>query len=377
MDLTVTVSTHQDTGLIELTGALDYASAPYLRQVVFGLFDDERHRIAVDVSGLSLLDAGAIRTLLYLHTRAERRKGELRLVGATGVVLTALEITGVAKTFRAYDEFEWPRTGRERHVVPLDDLQLTHGLWPVDATDLLGRLHQLASADPDRRRLRDAIIERCLPSAYRLARRFGNSGESLNDRLQVAALGLVKAVDGFDATRGVEFGTYATPTVNGELKRYFRDRNAGIRLPRRLQELRLAANRARDDLTMALGRSPTDTELAAHLDVDEEQIIEMVGSMRAYRPLSLDTPLTGHEDETTVGDAIGAEDPELGLVDYRTTLQALVARLPEREQRILSLRFYGNRSQLEIAREVGLSQMHVSRLLRHSLDFLHRRMIDW
>jgi len=376
MDLTIAVSTRQDAGLVELAGALDNASAPYVRQAVFGLFDDERYRIAIDVSALSVLDAGAIRTLLYLHQRAEQLNGELCLAGATGMVLTALEITGVAKTFRAYDELDWPLTGLQRRVLSFDDLHARHGMWPVEATELLSRLHQLAPEDPDRRRLRDDIIECCLPAAYRLARRFRSSDDALNDLLQVAALGLVKAVDGFDATRGVEFGAYATPTVSGELKRHFRDRNTGIRLPRRLQELRLAANRARDDLTPMLGRSPTVAELAAHLDVDEEQIIELAGSMNACRPLSLDTPLAGVEDETTLGDTVGAEDPQFGLVEYRTALQTLIARLPERQQRILSLRFYGNQSQSEIAREVGLSQMHVSRLLRHALDYLHRRLIN-
>ncbi|MDG6103808.1 SigB/SigF/SigG family RNA polymerase sigma factor [Dactylosporangium aurantiacum] len=376
MDLTVTVSTHEDAGLVELTGALDFASAPYLRHVVFGLFDDGHHHVTIDVSQLSLLDAGAIRALLYLHTRAEQLGGGLHAAGATGTVLTALEITGVAKTLRAYDELDWPVAERDRRAVRLDGTPVAHGLWPVEATELLNRLHQLAPDDPDRARLRDDIIERCLPAAYRFARRFHSTTDSLNDLLQVAALGLIKAVDGFDATRGVEFGTYATPTVTGELKRHFRDRNAGVRLPRRLQELRLAANRARDDLTQTLGHTPTAPELAAHLDVDTEQILEMIGSTGTSRPLSLDLPVAGTEDETTLGDTVGAEDPQLDLVEDRTTLQALIARLPKREQRILSLRFYGNRSQSEIAQEVGLSQMHVSRLLRHSLDYLHRRLTE-
>ncbi|GAA3207983.1 SigB/SigF/SigG family RNA polymerase sigma factor [Dactylosporangium siamense] len=374
MDLTVTVSTHEDGGLVELTGTLDFAAAPFVRHVMFELFDDGRHHIAVDVTRLRLLDAGAIRALLYLLRRAEQLGGGLHVAGATGAVLTALEITGVAKKLRAYDELDWPATGLERRVVPLDGAPAAHGLWPVEVTDLLSSLHRLAPQDPARVRLRDDIIERCLPAAYRLARRFHS--DSINDLLQVAALGLVKAVDGFDAVRGVEFGTYATPTVIGEIKRHFRDRNAGIRLPRRLQELRLAANRARDDLTQTLGHAPSAPELAAHLDVDTGQILEMMESTGSTRPLSLDLPVSGADDEQTLGDTVGAEDPRLDLVDDRATLQAIIARLPEREQRILSLRFYGNQSQSEIALEVGLSQMHVSRLLRHSLDYLHRHLTD-
>jgi RNA polymerase sigma-70 factor (sigma-B/F/G subfamily) len=374
MDLAVTVSTRQDRTLVELTGALDYASVPYVRHVVFGLFDDGRHDIAVDVSGLSLLDAGAIRALLYLHRRAEQLHGELRVAGATGTVLATLEITGVAKTLRAYDELDWPPAERDRHAVHLDDRHLVPGLWPAEATELFGRLQRMAADDPHRQRLRDDIIERCLPGAYRLARRYRGASDSLDDLLQVAALGLLKAVNGFDATRGVEFGTYATPTITGEIKRHFRDRHAGIRIPRRLQELRLAANQARDELTQRLGRSPTVAELAEHLGVDTEQAIEAIDAMRASRPLSLDSPVAGIEDESHLGDTIGAEDPQLGLVDYRTSLEALISRLPERQQRILMLRFYGNCSQSEIADEVDLSQMHVSRLLRQSLDFLHRHL---
>jgi RNA polymerase sigma-70 factor (sigma-B/F/G subfamily) len=374
MDLGIMVSSRHDTDLVELTGVLDYAAAPYVRHVAFGLFDEGRHRVTVEVSGLRLLDASAIRALLYLHRRAGQLDGELRVVGATGMVLTALEITGVAKRLRAYDELDWPPAERERRVVRLDELHLAHALWPTEITELLDRLHRLDPADPRRRGLRNDIIERCLPAAYRLARRFGGTADALDDLLQVAALGLVKAVDRFDATRGVEFGTFATPTITGEIKRHFRDRTAGIRLPRRLQELRLAVNQTREEITQELGHAPSAAELADRLGVDTEQIVELIGALGAYRPLSLDSRALAADDEATLGDVIGAEDPELGLVDSRTSLQTLIARLPRRQQRILSLRFYGNRSQSEIAEEVGLSQMHVSRLLRQSLDFLHRRL---
>jgi RNA polymerase sigma-70 factor (sigma-B/F/G subfamily) len=374
MDLRIMLSTRRDESLVELAGVLDYASAPYFRQVVFGLFDDGRHRITVDVARLRLLDAASIKILLYLHRRGEQLGTDLRMTGATGTVLAALEITGIAKTFHAYDELDWPEAARDREVVDLDELHLTRGHWPAEATELLNRFHAMAPDDPARRSARDRIIELCLPGARRLARRFAGASEPLNDLVQVASLGLVKAVDGFDAGRGVEFGTYATPTIVGEIKRYFRDRTWGIRLPRRLQELRLTVNKARDDLTQTLGRSPTVADLAADLDVTEEEIIEVIGAASAYRPASLDTPV-GTDDATLVDD-LGAEEPEFGMVDYREALRTLMTRLPEREREILSLRFYGNRTQAEIAEEVGLSQMHVSRLLRHSLDFLRRRLTE-
>jgi RNA polymerase sigma-B factor len=189
-------------------------------------------------------------------------------------------------------------------------------------------------------------------------------------------LGLVKAVDGFDPTHGVEFPTYATPTVLGEIKRHLRDRTSGIRMPRRLQELRMSVNSARDELTQTLGRTPKLADLAAHLDVPEEQIIEMLGACHAHRPLSLDVPVAGSDDNTTLLEVIGDDDPEFGLVEHRQSLPVLIGHLPKRERRILSLRFYGNLSQSQIAEQVGLSQMHVSRLLRQSLEFLRRRLSE-
>jgi RNA polymerase sigma-70 factor (sigma-B/F/G subfamily) len=376
MDLTIALSARRDEDLVEVTGALDYASVPYLRHVMFELLDDGRRRITLEVSRLRILDAASIRVLLYLRERAERLGGDLRLAGATGTVLTALEITGVAKQLHVYDPVDWPQAQRNRQPVDVGGLRVSHGHWPAGATELLARLHAMSPDDPDRRQTRDAVIALCLPTAQRLARRYRGAGEPLDDLTQVASLGLVKAVDGFDATHGVEFGTYATPTVLGEIKRYFRDRTSGIRIPRRLQELRLSVNNARDELTQRLGRSPTVADLAAHLGVDEEQIVQMIGASHAHRPLSLDFPAAGFHDDATLLDVVGDDDPEFGLVEHRESLRALLVRLPERQRQILSLRFYGNLTQTEIAERVGLSQMHVSRLLRQSLDFLRRRLTE-
>lgn len=374
MDLAIMLSARRDQRLLELAGALDYASVPYLRQVVFEQFDAGARQIIVEVSGLRLLDAAAIKVMLYLQRRAGQLDAEVRLAGTTGTVLTAVEIAGVAKQLRAYDELDWPVAQRRRRPVALDELRLGHGHWPPEVTELLGRLHQLDPDDPARRRARDEVIEACLPTARQLARRFGGAGEPFADLVQVAALGLVKAVDGFDPSRGIEFGAYATPTIAGEIKRYFRDRTWGVRLPRRLQELRLQVNHARDELTQQLGRSPTVADLAEHLHTGEEDVIEVVGSGHAYRPVSLDTPTHTAEETTTIADTIGGEPSEYNLVEYRESLRVLVERLPEREQRILALRFYGNLTQTEIAHRVGMSQMHVSRLLAHALDFLRRRL---
>ena len=373
MNLTIAVSSRDVETLVELTGVLDYASVPYLRQVVFELLDGGARDITVEMSRLRLLDAASIKVLLYLRAKAEHLAADLRVAGAAGRVLTALEISGVAKRLRAYDSLDWPVAQRGRRELDLQELRVTHGQWPPAATDLLGELGAMDPGDPRRERVREEIIELCLPVAGRLARRYGGAAESAADLLQVASLGLIKAVDGFDAALGVEFGAYATPTIIGELKRHFRDRTWSVRVPRRLQELRIAVNRVRDELTQTLGRSPTVTDLAQHLGVDEEQIIEMLGTGSAYRPLSLDTPVTG-ADESTLLDGLSTDTQEYGMVDARESLRVAMARLPEREQRILSLRFYGNLTQAEIADQVGLSQMHVSRLLSQSLAVLRQRL---
>ncbi|MEV4141764.1 sigma-70 family RNA polymerase sigma factor [Dactylosporangium sp. NPDC049742] len=374
MDLTITVSSQRDEDLVEVAGSVDYATVPYVRQVLFELFDAGRCRIVLDASRLRVIDAASIRNLLWLRERAGQLGGELRLVGATGAALTALEITGVAKQLGAYDRVSRPERA-ERRVVDLGSLSPGPDQWPIEVTGLLDRLHATPAGAPGRGRARASIIELCLPAAHRLARRYAGAGEQLDELTQTASLALVKAVDGFDASRGVEFGAYATPTIVGDLKRFFRDQSPGIRMPRRLQELRLAAGLARDDLTQRLGRSPTPADVAADLGVGEDEVVEMLGATFADRPLSLDAPGPG-SDFATLIDALGGDDPAFGLVEYRSSIAVVMAELPERARRIIGLRFYGNLTQAEIARELGLSQMHVSRLLQQTLDLLRRRLTE-
>ncbi|MFI5908010.1 sigma-70 family RNA polymerase sigma factor [Dactylosporangium sp. NPDC051541] len=372
MDLSVALSLRAQATLIELDGVLDYASVPYLRQVVYERFDTGCHDIAIDAAGVRLIDAASIKVLLYLGQRAEQAGGQLRVVNAKGVALTALEIAGAAKELDAYAELFWPAAERTRTPVDLGTLHIGHGHWPVGVSELLSRVYSLDPADPRRSRLREDIVTMCLPAAKQLARRYAGSGEPLGDLMGVAALGLVKAVDGFDPDRGLEFGAYATPTVTGELKRYFRDRTSAVRLPRRLQELRLQLNHAREEL----GPTASIPDLAAHLGVDEEEIIEVLAAGHLQHPMSIDAPTGADEDDATVADVVGADDPAFGLVDLRVSLPAAMAGLPERERKIVALRFYGNLSQSEIAARLGLSQMHISRLLAHALDYLRRRLTD-
>src|SRR5947209_852729 len=237
----------------------------------------------------------------------------------------------------------------------------------VRARALFAELAQFDPDDPARGRIRDDLVEMHLPLVEYLARRFRNRGEPLDDLIQVATIGLIKSVDRFDLERGVEFSTYATPTIVGEIKRHFRDKGWAIRVPRRLQELKLSLTKATSELSQRLGRSPTVAELAGHLEMTEEEVLEGLESANAYSAVSLDAPDGGDEDSPAVADTLGAEDESLEGVEYRESLKPLLDQLPPREKRILLLRFFGNMTQSQIAADLGISQMHVSRLLARTL----------
>ena len=237
---------------------------------------------------------------------------------------------------------------------------------------------QLADLPPDdhgRTRLREELVEAHLPLVEYLARRFRNRGEPLDDLVQVATIGLIKSVDRFDLERGVEFSTYATPTIVGEIKRHFRDKGWAIRVPRRLQELKLSLTKATSELSQKNGRSPTVGELATHLEMSEEEILEGLESANAYSAVSLDAPDGGDDDSPAVADSLGMLDDALEGVEYRESLKPLLEQLPPREKRILMLRFFGNMTQSQIASELGISQMHVSRLLARTLAQLRSGLL--
>jgi len=216
--------------------------------------------------------------------------------------------------------------------------------------------------------MRDRLIEAHLWLADRLARHFANRGEPLDDLYQVSSLALIKAVDRFDPERGVEFTSYATTTIIGELKRHFRDRGWSVRAPRRIQELYLHLGQAISDLSQSLGRSPTVLELAQTTSASEEDVLEALEAGQAYRATSLDAP---GEDDETLGSHLGAVDAEFGNSERRMLLAPYLSRLPAREQLILKLRFEDDLTQSEIATQLGISQMHVSRLLGKCLARLH------
>ncbi|MDJ0379263.1 RNA polymerase sigma factor SigF [Streptomyces sp. G-G2] len=242
------------------------------------------------------------------------------------------------------------------------------------ARALFIQLRTLPEGSPERAELRNRLVRMHLPLVEHLARRFRNRGEPLDDLTQVATIGLIKSVDRFDPDRGVEFSTYATPTVVGEIKRHFRDKGWAVRVPRRLQELRLALTTATAELSQQHQRSPTVHELAERLGISEEEVLEGLESANAYSTLSLDVPDTDDESPA-VADTLGSEDEALEGVEYRESLKPLLEGLPPREKRILLLRFFGNMTQSQIAQEVGISQMHVSRLLARTLAQLREKLL--
>ena len=236
---------------------------------------------------------------------------------------------------------------------------------PARRSELRQKFAEFAvSRDPA---LRDQLIEAHLGLAEYLARRFSNRGEPLDDLVQVASVGLLKAVDRFEPDRGVEFSTYATHTVVGELKRHFRDKGWAVRAPRRMQELYLRLGKVVANLSQELGRSPTIPELAQEAQVSEEEVLEALEAGQAYRFASLDAPSPGEDEGDTMGAQLGSEDPGLIDAEHRATLSPLLSKLPAREQTILHLRFFEGLTQSEIASRLGISQMHVSRLLARSL----------
>lgn len=236
-----------------------------------------------------------------------------------------------------------------------------------------------ATSNPSRNhRIRAELIVEHLPVAEHIAHRFRDRGQPEDDLRQVAALGLVKAVDRFDPSLGTDFLSFAVPTITGELRRHFRDSGWTMRIPRPLQELVLRIRRGSAELAAELGRAPRPTELAAHLGLAVDAVRDGLAASAAYRPVSLDQPVGQDGDGTAVplADRIGVEDDQLPIVDDREALYPALQRLPERERTILVLRFYGNLTQTQIAQRVNLSQMHVSRLLTKSLQQLREFLSD-
>jgi RNA polymerase sigma-B factor len=220
---------------------------------------------------------------------------------------------------------------------------------------------------------RDQLLVDLMPLVRALASRYAGRGEPLEDLVQVGALGLIKAVDRFDVDRGVEFSSYAVPTIVGEIRRHFRDKAWAMHVPRRLKELSVRLSRILDELTTELGRSPTVAELAEATGVEEEDVIDALDSAHAYSTRSLQAPFDD-EGEDSLFDKLGVEDQGYAEVEDESLVSAGLDALDERERRIVELRFFYEMTQSQIAAELGISQMHVSRLLRRALGTMRGRI---
>ncbi|MER6558656.1 SigB/SigF/SigG family RNA polymerase sigma factor [Streptomyces sp. NPDC001027] len=234
---------------------------------------------------------------------------------------------------------------------------------------LFGKLKELQPGTPEHNRVRGALIEANLPLVRYAAARFRSRNEPMEDVVQVGTIGLINAIDRFDPERGVQFPTFAMPTVIGEIKRYFRDNVRTVHVPRRLHELWVQVNSATEDLTTAFGRTPSTAEIAERLRIGEDEVLSCIEAGRSYHATSLEAAQEG-DGLPGLLDRLGYEDPALDGVEHRDLVRHLLVQLPEREQRILLLRYYSNLTQSQISAELGVSQMHVSRLLARSFQRL-------
>lgn len=245
----------------------------------------------------------------------------------------------------------------------------------ADVPDMFRELTKLEPESAAFRRHRDRIVERSLPLADHIARRFDGRGEPRDDLVQVARVGLVNAVIRYDVDTGSDFVSFAVPTIMGEVRRYFRDNSWSVKVPRRLKEVHLRLGAATAELSQKLGRAPTASELAAELGMDRDEVVEGLVAGSSYNTLSIDSCGGGDEDAPTIVDTLGDIDRSLDQIENREALRPLLAALPERERTVLALRFFESLTQTQIAERVGVSQMHVSRLLAKSLARLRDQLL--
>ncbi|MGW7282907.1 RNA polymerase sigma factor SigF [Streptomyces sp. NPDC054844] len=247
---------------------------------------------------------------------------------------------------------------------------------PADARalskTLFERLESLDEGTHEHAYVRNTLVELNLALVKFAASRFRSRSEPMEDIIQVGTIGLIKAIDRFEMSRGVEFPTFAMPTIIGEIKRFFRDTSWSVRVPRRLQELRLDLAKAGDELAQRLDRAPTVSELAEHLGLSKDEVVEGMAASNAYTASSLDAQPEEDDAEGALADRIGYEDHGLEGIEYVESLKPLIAELPPRDRKILSLRFVAGMTQSEIGEELGISQMHVSRLLSRTLVRLRK-----
>lgn len=240
----------------------------------------------------------------------------------------------------------------------------------ADVPDRLVRLRAMDADSEPARSERDAVITRCLPLAEHIALRYRGRGEPHDDLVQIARVGLVNAIDRFDTSRGTDFVSFAVPTIMGEVRRYFRDAGWAMHVPRRLQELSQQISRSAEHLAQRLGRSPSPREIATDLDIPVSDVSEGLLARGAYETDSIDATVGDDGDGRSLGELLGADDPALDAVEGFAAIRPLLDTLSERDRTILFLRFFGSMTQTQIAERIGISQMHVSRILSKTLSRL-------
>ena len=267
------------------------------------------------------------------------------------------------------------RQARSNQPSPVDELPSCELEQRGDA-ELLDLIHSRSREDPIRETACEVLVNRYRPLVRSCVRRFQNSPEPYEDLLQVGYVGLIKAINNYDPAAGPGLAGYALPCVSGEIKRYFRDKRWQVHVKRSLQELRLAARTAASELTQALGRAPSEAELADRLNITEDELREVKRAEMAFQSSSLDAPLTDDDGRASLADLVGTDDPQLERILDMEAVWKHWTGLPDREQQLLLLRFYGNMTQAEIGKQLGISQMHVSRLLAEALGYLRERLLE-
>jgi RNA polymerase sigma-B factor len=388
----------RDAGaIVQPRGELDVVTVETLRAALDGIGSTER--LVLDLRGLSFIDSTGLQLLVALHQRAQRDRVHLTLVAPAAPVDRAIQLCGLDKQlpFVAVADAEPGESasgpqGEARSIAPVWAVARLEHETPAAAERGVsvprsgtgngrgrvgdGRAEQdraLFARYLDRRDPvdREMLVERFLPLARQLARRYQRPDEPFDDLFQVACLGLINAIDRFSLERGVAFSSFAVPTILGEIKRYFRDRTWSVRVPRDLQDLALKVDRAVSELSLDLHRQPTVAEIGEKVGADEEDVLEALQASHAYRATSLQTPWGADDDSgDTLGDAIGHEECGFAAAEDRATIEHVMRVITPREREVLRLRFVEDLTQAEIGERIGISQMQVSRVIRQALGRL-------
>jgi RNA polymerase sigma-B factor len=383
--LTVGRGTRSSALVLSPDGEVDLTTVDLLAEVIDSALAEAgsiaSQSIVVELDRTRFMGAAGLAVLCWGHSRASAAGVAFRLTGGTPMVRRILDITGVTAALE-HDESvdEALDAMRPRRQTARGEVRGRRRDEYAHLAPLFAERIRLAADHPRQQVLRSELIIGYLPVARNVARKHRYRGENIDDLEQVATLGLINAVDRFEPERGFDFLSFAIPTITGEVQRHYRDRTSTIRVPRAIRELQARVYQATDEIGQRLGRAATPSELAGQLGVGLDSVIEALQAAYETRLSSLDEPRRGEDagsgDGTPLVDAVGVSDPDLGLVENREALAPLLDGLAERERMIVLLRFYGNMTQTEIANRIGISQMHVSRLLSATLRQLRRQLVE-